>query len=60
MMPDGDADVDAARDHRLLRLAAALRPQDLEHEAVLLEDAGALADLGDRRVPVAALARRRS
>ena len=41
--------------HRLLRLAAALRPEDLENEAVLLEDAGALADLRDRRVPVAAL-----
>ena len=50
-----DADVDAAGDHGLLRLAAALRPEDLEHEAVLLEDAGTLADFRDRRVPVAAL-----
>ena len=49
------ADVDAARQHRLLRLAAALRVQDLEYQAVLLEDAAALADLCDGRIPVAPL-----
>ena len=51
----GHADVDAAGDHRLLRLAGALRPQNLEHESVLLEDARPLSDLGNRRVPVAPL-----
>ncbi len=52
----GDADIDAAGDDRLLRLAGALRVDHLKHEAVLLEDAGALADLRHRGVPIAALA----
>ena len=50
-----DADVDAARDHRLLRFAAALRIQDLEAQSVLFENPSALTDLGDGRIPVAAL-----
>ncbi len=54
----GDAEIDAAGDHRLLGLARAVGVDDLELEAVLLEDAGELADLRDRGVPVAALADR--
>ena len=50
--------IDAAGNHGLLRLAGAVGVDDLELQAVLLEDAGALADFGDRSVPVAALADR--
>src|SRR5262249_13989874 len=47
-----DADVDAAGDDRLHRLAAAVGIENLEIEPVLLEDAGALADVGNAAVPV--------
>ena len=50
-----DADIDARRDDRLQGLAAALRVEHVEHEAVLLEDAGVLAKLGDALLPAAAL-----
>jgi hypothetical protein len=49
---------DASRQHGLLAFAGALCPQDIEHETVLLEDAGLLAKRRDCRVPVAALAQR--
>src|SRR5262249_8345401 len=52
---DADADVDAAGDHGLLRLAGALGIEQLEREAVLLEDAPAIPDLGDASVPQPAL-----
>ena len=54
----GDADIDAARNHRLLGLARAIGVDDLQLQAVFLEDAGELADFGHRGVPVAALADR--
>ena len=54
----GRAELDAAGDHRLLGLAAALGIEDVEHDAVLLEDAAALAELGDRGIPQPALADR--
>jgi hypothetical protein len=47
----GNADVDAAGDHRLHRLAAAAGEQQLEVELVLAENAGALAQRGRRAVP---------
>src|SRR5439155_26476599 len=50
------ADVDAVRDDRLLRFTTALRVQDFEDEAMLLEDPCPLSHLRDRRIPVAALA----
>src|SRR5262249_57682445 len=42
----GDADVDAAGDHRLHGLAAAAGEQQFEVEVVLAENAGALAQRG--------------
>ena len=48
----GDADIDAAGNHGLHRLAAALSVQNLELQTVLGEDAGALADLGNTGVPI--------
>ncbi len=51
----GDADVDAAGDHRLHRLAAAAGEQQLEIEVVLAENAGALAQRGRSPVPYFAL-----
>src|SRR5437773_2063658 len=50
-----DVDIHAAGDDRLLRFPAALCPQHLKVETVLLEDAAALTHLGDRRVPIASL-----
>src|SRR2546430_2478236 len=58
MGSDPDADVDAGRDHRLQRLAAALGIEHLEHEAVLLEKARVLAELRHALLPAAALADR--
>src|SRR5262249_2499288 len=52
------AEVGAAGEHGLLALARPLRPQDVEREPVPFEDAGALAELRDRRIPVAALPER--
>src|SRR5262249_1268859 len=49
-----DAYSDAAGNDRLLGLAAALRVEDVERDAALLEEAGALSELGRRRLPVAA------
>src|SRR5262249_9279880 len=54
----GDTDIDAAGDHRLLSFARTIGVHDLKFEAVLLEDAGKLADFRDRGVPIAALADR--
>src|SRR5262249_55484145 len=54
----GNADVDAARDHRLQRLAAAAGEQQLEVEVVLAENAGALAQRGRSPVPYFALPNR--
>ena len=54
----GNADIDAARNHRLLRLARAIGVDDLQLQAMFLEDAGELADFRHRSVPVAALADR--
>ena len=48
--------IDRARDHRLQRLARARRVDDLELDPVFLEDAGLLAEIRDRGIPVAALA----
>ena len=48
---------DAGHDD-LHRLAAALRVEDFQVEAVLLEDAGLLAELGDGAFPAAADRRR--
>jgi hypothetical protein len=47
--------IDAAGYHALLGLAAALCVEELEHEPVLLEDAGLLTELRRRRLPGAAL-----
>ena len=52
--PGAEADVDRAGDDDLQRLAAALGVEDVEIEAVLLKDAGLLAELGDRAFPAAA------
>ena len=52
--PGAEADVDRAGDDDLQRLAAALGVEDVEIEAVLLEDAGLLAELGDGAFPAAA------
>src|SRR5262249_5143563 len=48
-------DVHAAGDHRLVGLGTALRVEELEREPALAVDAGALAKLGNCRVPLAAL-----
>ena len=53
-----DPDLDAAGDHGLLGLAGALGIEDFERQAVLLENTGALADIGYRRIPQSALADR--
>ena len=55
-MPSPMPDIDAVGDHRLQRLGAALRVEQFERQAVLLEDALVLAELGDRLLPAAALA----
>ncbi len=55
---DGEAEIGGAGDHRLQRLARARGVDDLERDTVLLEDAGLLAEIGHRGVPVAALADR--
>jgi len=57
MMPP-HPDIDAAREHRLQRLGAALGVEQLQRQAMLLEDACALAELGYRGIPIAALANR--
>ena len=46
------ADIDAARDHRLHGLAAPLREEEVEDEAMLLEDAGLLAERRRLVLPV--------
>ena len=51
-----DADVDAVGDHRLQRLGAALGVEQFQRQAVLLEDALVLAEVGDGLLPAAALA----
>ena len=48
IVPSRNADIHTFRNHRLLRLTAALRVQEIERQPVLLEDAGALADFRDR------------
>ena len=53
---DREAKIDRAGDDRLQRLARPRRVDDFEVDAVLLEDAGLLAEIRNRRVPVAALA----
>src|ERR1700746_4167427 len=58
--PDAHANVDTAGEYRLLGLTAALGVEDLQRHAVLLEDAGALADVGNRSIPQSALADRES
>ena len=50
-----DADVDAAGEHDLDGLAAALGVEHVEREAMLLEDAGVLAELRHALLPAAAL-----
>ena len=42
--PGGNPDIDAARDDRLLRFAGALSVDDLQLQAVLLEDTSPLSD----------------
>ncbi len=54
----GDAEIGAARQHRLQRLAAALGVEDVDGDTVLRPDAGAHAHLADRGVPIALLADR--
>ena len=56
--PRRDPDVDAAGDHRLHRLPAPVGIEELQIDAVVAEDAGALADRGDAGVPVAGRADR--
>src|SRR5262249_32573846 len=51
-----NADIDTARDHRLLRLARAICVHDLDFQAMLLEDTCKPADFRHRGVPIAALA----
>ena len=55
-VPTANPDIGAAGDHRLQGLARARGVEDLELDAVLLEDAGLVAEMGDRGVPIAALA----
>jgi hypothetical protein len=45
-------DIHAARNHGLMGLRTALGVQDLDREATLGENAGALAEFGDRRIPL--------
>ena len=52
------ADLRAVRDHRLLGLAAAVGVEDVEHDIVLVEQAGLVADLGDEGLADAAPADR--
>jgi len=52
---DAGCEVQAAANHRLLGLGAARGEQDLKLQAVSLEDAGALAEFGDARIPQATL-----
>ena len=54
----GGRDIHAAADHRLDRFRTGLDVEDLEIEAVLLEDAAALAELGDAGIPSATLRNR--
>ena len=56
--PCPDPDLDTAGYDSLLGLAGTLGVEDFEREAVLLENAGALADIGNRRIPQSALADR--
>ena len=53
---DADPDVGAAGDHRLLGFAGALGTDRFDRDAMPGEDAGAVAQLDRRRIPVAALA----
>ena len=61
-MTDGgaepDADVDAAGDHRLQRLGAAIGIAQLKCEPALAEHAGILAEFRRRSLPLSALAER--
>ena len=50
-----DADVDAAGEHDLDGLTAALGVEHVEREAMLLEDAGVLAEFRHALLPAAAL-----
>jgi hypothetical protein len=52
------ADLGAVGDHRLLGLAAAVGIEDVEHDFVLVEQAGLVADLGDEGLADAAAANR--
>ena len=51
-----DADLDAAGDHRLLRLGAAVGVEDVERQALLAEEPGTVAPDRDAGVPEALLA----
>ena len=53
--PAGDRNIDAAGDHRLDRFRACRRIEDIEIEAVLLENAAALAEFGNAGIPGAFL-----
>ena len=48
-------DIHAARNHGLMGLGTALGVQDIKREATLGKNAGALAEFGDRRIPLPAL-----
>src|SRR5262249_29799750 len=48
---DASADIGAAGDDGLLGFAGALSVENLQHEAVLLEEAGILPELGKRILP---------
>jgi hypothetical protein len=48
---DPGADVGAAGDHRLLRLARARSVENFQLEPMLLEEAGILPELGERVLP---------
>jgi len=48
-------DIHAAGNHGLVRLGATLGVEDLDHDAASLKNAGALAKLGDRSIPLAPL-----
>src|SRR6185295_6929926 len=53
---DRQSEINAAGDDRLQGLAAAGRVDHLELQTMLLEDSGLVAEVGNGRIPVAALA----
>src|SRR4029079_7241390 len=53
---DRQSEIDAAGDDRLQGLAASGRVDHLELQTMLLEDSGLVAEVGNGRIPVAALA----